>query len=676
MYSFALLVWSVMVMIAECAMSEMVDELQSDAIMCQHLRMERLMEKAVSFWPTSFLYLSFKKRMFRMWRARALRQRRICAFHMNILRDQGKRRGAAVFAAWMGLVQVARKGAMIQRWKQRSSKSLALFAWRQALARVFRCATLTIQSRGRHRQLRAAFEGMWMAFVVRRREQALDADRAKCVTLFTMIRCFRGWKRAAKASAVREHRLVREYSHRRVAELLGRWRDNAHVLRQGLVATYREAAVLRSNCCARTALKAWMVSYQFRLHVRAYRKMRRAFVRFSRRAALSLRQKRLQHMAATVAAPSLRVRSLLQALCRWRERARRRRQCARARRQLLAVVRLRCMGDGWYAWRRLSAYFRNLSRKLVAVTVHLRDRCLQRHFHRWTAVMDQRYGVGSTGAGTGFAQLSRRQQQQLQQQRHAKAALVAAANGVEELRQRWLHMFDATPSPTVALAHAASTDTAMSSRRQLAMLVASGSESMIMEGSFVRDQEQAQEQQSRSVPQWGGVKKAALNPFEFQLLYLDDDDEEEEDETEEEERGENEADTSEGEEVEGDALDLSASLASSSMRLEGRSNSASHRGHRLTLPRVRDLKGPLLGRCVLVRRYLRRWTAMARRGRALLAAYNGARQLVQHNVLRACVTTMQTLFARELLDKTNRYVAFLAEPEELQLLGHEDISDR
>ena len=423
---------------------------------------------AAAFYPTSRSCAALKRYMFRLFRTRTTRQRKIKKFHQSVVRRLGKTLKRAIFSSWREVVRTACRGQQLQHWREKNCKSRIIETWAVRCHRRRRVVP-AITGKVTRNLLRRAFDGFYAAAQRRRSASETDERHALYVALFQSIRVFRAWRDLTRASAAAAQQCLSRARHSSLQRIFDAWASvakNEHIARSSLEHAVELLVGKRSK---EFSLSLWRRLLHYRVHLGVLRRKRRAFAVLQQKVGSRLRQKRLQDMAAVVAgSPRGLMRSrMVGAWKRWHLRTARARyfRCASAaiaqRQQGVAEFR------AWHAWRFLFQHKRSLQRKESVVSTSAYVWALHRHFFHW------------------------------------KAAAALRRAKVPHLREQWLHLFDQPPQrhPIARLSNHTLVATEQDSFR--APLI----------------------DECPSVITNTGKLRRSLSNLEFQLLFWDDDDE-------------------------------------------------------------------------------------------------------------------------------------------------------
>ncbi|KAJ1435874.1 hypothetical protein B484DRAFT_393410, partial [Ochromonadaceae sp. CCMP2298] len=583
------------------AIRSVAAELKTDSDICALVRKQAQMATAEKFWRERARAL--KRAVFRLLRSRTRRQSRIRHFHWRLVR----RRGAAVrlvcFRAWVCFLCVEQRGRQLQRRKQRGDKTGAFRAWRGRFLRRF-CELPRIQGEMQRYQLRSAFGAFRGCVKALRVVQVEDARHDLYVSLFRSIRVFRAWKRWTQEGVQRQQHALGEARRRRQRGVLEGWAQVTQQQREEHEGRASAVGSRHSALLQRGAWHKWAATRRFRLLLGEHRRKGRAFRALRRRVASFQRQRALQQVTQAGAGRRVTETALHLTLRRWHASAAKSRHCSLAAAQMSAVVQRKVEGGAWAAWCALSAHFRQLQRKLVALTLLRRASAVRRCFGRWKGALTL--------------------EMQTRLSRNATAAS-------EQLRRHHMHSFYAKMGDKVKSAADGGTG--------LSAAVCTSFASVACEGSGIEQ----------------GAK--GMSSVDFEMLYLDDFDDEEEEEDEEKGEGEGEG----GGQASSSGVD------------------AGDRDGDRFLSLLPPSRLSAAAYCVQLRRYLARWGSRASLRRRLRSRHARVLALARSGVVRRSFATMGCMLGAALLRRVSDLRAFLQEhevEEQEQGPAHSDVASR
>lgn len=433
-------------------------------------RSESQEQLVAAFYPSSLACAALKAFMFRLLRVRTTRQRKINVFRTNLCKKRAKVLKRVILFAWRQVVDVARRGLCLQRWKDQRSKLTTFDAWFNGF-RTSAVLIPTVARKTNQRVLRRAFSALLDVVQRRKATDEVEERHALYVTLFQSIRVFRAWKHLTRASLDRTQSCLTAIRERTLQKMFDAWaavakeQQTQHAL---IVQSIRHTAARLSTA---SSFAVWCNLLQYRSQLGVYRRKKRAFAVLYRRIHSQCDQRKLQAMVAVVAASphGLMRGRLLLAWKRWNLRTARKKyfrraaQTLRKRQAELVEFRVLC------SWRSLLRYRRSLYRKQLNVIAQCGNRVLHRHFAVWKAAATHRRVL------------------------------------VPQLREKWLNLFSDPP-----LRNSTLHDRSGRIRPEL-----SGEKTLL---------HPAVESAGGGVTEKTSRLRQSLSNFEFQLLYWDDDD--------------------------------------------------------------------------------------------------------------------------------------------------------
>lgn len=558
----------------------MVTGLHSDASVITLIRFVQLSNKARAFWLASRGSAALKGRIFRLLRQQVRRQVRIRAFTSSLRRKISGRVRALAFAAWKTFIAVLKTGRRLRKRKDRLIRASVLQLWRSAHNRVARrlpVATATL----RLRSLGKAFAALVDVSRAHRAAVGVSERHSMYVALFTSVRIFRAWKRLAQSSRREQQRLVDVIKQEAQLRTLSVWAEQARHRRDAREQYVATIATRYERSRIHRCLHVWSSLLQYRNQLCAMRRMKRLFGRFCNRLLSQRRQKACQRMAGVVAASGegLLRGALIRTVRHWRSTVVRWKRMRMAAHRVSSATKAVVMQEAWGTWRGLSQRFRSLSRHMVLVARRAQVYSLHRHFSVWVQATPKLPSPAVT--------LSQRE--------------------VHTIREQWLNLFDSA---------GAGFDSQVSTTR--------------MDQHKPLEQRQHDRHGTRLSARRGNRLKDSMSTVDFQLLYLDDDDE----------------DVSHGEQVaeeeEGDG--------------DGDGGTRSH-SEGIT---VRDFS-------ILARRYWVRWVRRSARRASLCRRHARVCSFTAAATCKSVLAVMRKVLFNRMLSRKNTYQAHLEAPAELQL---------
>lgn len=567
--------------------------LQSDAAVIFLIRHEQMSNRARAFWLASKACFSLRFRVFhelRKWVREQVKVRQFCTSQQqkNCVRVRG-----LAFAVWKRFIAVLKRGRQLQMWRGRTLRGSLFRRWRAEFVREARqlpAAVATFRSKA----LSRAFAAFQEASRVRRVAACEGKRLHMYAALFTSVRIFRAWKRLAQSSHREDVRLVGAFRHKAQVRVLRAWAAGA-TKRRAVLQEYSLIVVSRTtHLFFRRCLHVWRSLYSFRIHLSTTRKLKRSFRRFRSCVVNKRRQRATVLMAGVVAASGegLLRGALVRCVRLWKARAGRRRRCKSAALRVASFRRAGVLREVWGTWRALSQRFRSLSRHMVLVARRSQWYLQCRAFSQWWSLMPKM----------------------------PNSEFVSSQTKVQNIRQKWLNLFDDSAPVTAAAAAA---------------------------GALAGQQHHRPAQLRPNDRQHGQALrvnrfKSSMSTVDFQLLYLDDDDEDEDENNERNGNGDED-------------------------REEGGLTGAFHAV--VTSPHA-DAVG---ASSVFARRYLSRWAQCCARRASLRHRHGRVQVIAAETVCRRTFMVMRAALTARLLSLKDHYRAQLEAPVEMLQLGQSEM---